>query len=192
MTYNSPIDIKHTSPIITTMNIKRSLIFLTSAAMISTAGFEVLTAAKADELPITYPVTYPTPTSTPRPTPPITYPSPTTSPKPHKPAKPPKPHQNTEVFNVTGEIKMQVFNRFIKKTQNKTVSAENIKIVITNIDNNQTYETTPDKDGKFTISLQDGKYTFQPIRTNTFFAPPIRLVVVNHDKDNANFNGFAY
>jgi hypothetical protein len=166
------------------MNLKRSLIFLASGAMIASVGFELVKSARADENPISYPNTYPTVTVTLTPTvTPSTTPVPTAS---------VTPTPTSQKYTISGTIKMKVFNRYLKRSNSTAVDPSGIKVVFTNRSNYQTFETTTDSNGNFSIELADGKYSAQAVRKNTFFAPAVRVVVVNHAKANADFNGFAY
>lgn len=199
------------------MNLKKSFIVIGAAAMIASVGFETLKLASAqdgpltypDSYPETYPVTYPSPTASPTLTPaqsptPTEIPAltptgtvtPTVSPS-LTPTNSPTPTQApitspvTGSFTLSGKIKLSVWRRWIKTVSKKSVNTAGIKINIYSLTTHKTLDITTDNNGNFSTTLEKGKYLVYPVNKNTFFAPFVRLVVLNKNR-SINFNAFVY
>lgn len=95
-------------------------------------------------------------------------------------------------YKISGDVSYK-FLKFFHKNSSRFVPAEGVTIEARNIFTNDVYITTTNKDGEYSLSLQEkGMYLVEPSDGKAdFFSPTLRQVQVHKQgsKNNVDFTG---
>lgn len=97
-------------------------------------------------------------------------------------------------FTLVGKVTLKQLGKLFGGQ--RVTPASNVKIKVVNFfDNSQKYTVTTDSNGMYGLDLPKGTYRISVEEKNIFYTPPLRVIKIGKNSDdakNANFQGLKW